>query len=389
MKAFAKNGAKNDESIGGGFGLLNGGAPRALAPLWIFYPLVFISLALPNLIYSGADWFDTLHIMKWAWTMVPVALVSLIGGSMLALFGAERTGFRLDLFGAVWLGLLAFVSLQPFWCDIFAWSTYFKEWFFLASLLAAYIFCYNLFGSQAALRRVLWLANLNAAVNVVFAELLIRDMNDICPLIMNVPGNYIGNTGQQEMFGLWMAMAAMNGIYLHMVYSSPLCGCARRRLPMWANLFLLAFNSWGLWNSTTRAGMVALFTGTAALALTARNCREDGRALASSAEALLGGFAQMPLERTNTTISCVVTNARLTKAQATKVAQMAADAYAHAITPTHTTNDGDTVFVMATGEVDAPVDVVGALATRALGRAIVDGARQAVSAYGYPAARDL
>ena len=116
---------------------------------------------------------------------------------------------------------------------------------------------------------------------------------------------------------------------------------------------------------------------------------EDGRALASSAEALLGGFAQMPLERTNTTISCVVTNARLTKAQATKVAQMAADAYAHAITPTHTTNDGDTVFVMATGEVDAPVDVVGALATRALGRAIVDGARQAVSAYGYPAARDL
>ena len=280
MKAFAKNGSTNDESTGGGFGLLNGGAPRALAPLWIFYPLVFISLALPNLIYSGADWFDTLHIMKWAWTMVPVALVSLIGGSMLALFGAERMGFRLDLFGAVWLGLLAFVSLQPFWCDIFAWSTYFKEWFFLASLLAAYIFCYNLFGSQAALRRVLWLANLNAAVNVVFAELLIRDMNDICPLIMNVPGNYIGNTGQQEMFGLWMAMAAMNGIYLHMVYSSPLCGCARRRLPMWANLFLLAFNSWGLWNSTTRAGMLALFTGTAALALTARRCREDGRALA-------------------------------------------------------------------------------------------------------------
>ena len=280
MKAFAKNGAKNDESTGGGFGFLNGGAPRALAPLWIFYPLVFISLALPNLIYSGADWFDTLHIMKWAWTMVPVALVSLIGGSMLALFGAERTGFRLDLFGAVWLGLLAFVSLQPFWCDIFAWSTYFKEWFFLASLLAAYIFCYNLFGSQAALRRVLWLANLNAAVNVVFAELLIRDMNGICPLIMNVPGNYIGNTGQQEMFGLWMAMAAMNGIYLHMVYSSPLCGCARRMLPMWANLFLLAFNSWGLWNSTTRAGMLALFTGTAALALTARSCREDGRALA-------------------------------------------------------------------------------------------------------------
>ena len=116
---------------------------------------------------------------------------------------------------------------------------------------------------------------------------------------------------------------------------------------------------------------------------------EDGRALASSTDALLGGYAQMPLERTNTTISCVVTNARLTKAQATKVAQMAADAYAHAISPTHTTNDGDTVFVMATGAVEAPVDVIGALAVRALGRAIADGARQAEGAHGYPAARDL
>lgn len=115
----------------------------------------------------------------------------------------------------------------------------------------------------------------------------------------------------------------------------------------------------------------------------------DSIGLASSSEALIGGFATMPLERTNTTISCVVTNARLTKAQATKVAQMAADAYAHAISPTHTTNDGDTVFVMATGAVEAPVDVVGALAVKALGRAIVDGARSAEGAYGYPAARDL
>ncbi len=114
----------------------------------------------------------------------------------------------------------------------------------------------------------------------------------------------------------------------------------------------------------------------------------DG-SLDSSVAALLGGYAQMPLARANTTISCVVTNARLTKAQATKVAQMAADAYAHAITPTHTTNDGDTVFVMATGAVEAPVDVVGALAVRALDRAIADGARSASGAYGYPAARDL
>ena len=102
---------------------------------------------------------------------------------------------------------------------------------------------------------------------------------------------------------------------------------------------------------------------------------EDG-SVGGTAEPLLSMAASMPLDapaqRANTTISCVVTNARLTKAQATKVAQMAADAYAHAISPTHTTNDGDAVFVMATGEVEAPVDVVGVLATRALERAIVD-----------------
>ena len=116
---------------------------------------------------------------------------------------------------------------------------------------------------------------------------------------------------------------------------------------------------------------------------------EAGEHLTSSVDALLSLAATMPLERTNTTISCVVTNARLTKAEATKVAQMAADAYAHAIRPTHTTNDGDTIFVMATGEVPMPVDVVGVLATRALEQAIVDSARSATGAYGLKAACDL
>ena len=83
-------------------------------------------------------------------------------------------------------------------------------------------------------------------------------------------------------------------------------------------------------------------------------------------------------ERTNTTVSCIVTNAKLTKAQVTKVAQIAADAYAHAIHPTHTTNDGDAIFVLATGEVEGvPVDVCGVAATRALEMAICDAARSA------------
>lgn len=260
-------GADRKKTIGHEYGGLLKAYDKASVLKMLFYPLIFVSLALPNIIYSGTSWFDTLHIMKWAWSMIPVAVISLIGGVMLAVYGSERTGLRLDFFGAVWLAIFAFISLQPLWADIFSYSTYMKEWYFFAVLIAAYIFSYNLFDSERALRAVLWLANMNAAVNIVFAELLIRDMNGICPLIMNVPGNYIGNTGQQEMFGLWMAMAALNGVFLHTVYSGSQCGGRGAAKIKYANLLLLAFNAWGLWNSTTRAGVLALVTGAAVLSL--------------------------------------------------------------------------------------------------------------------------
>ena len=100
------------------------------------------------------------------------------------------------------------------------------------------------------------------------------------------------------------------------------------------------------------------------------------------------GSMQMPLDRTNTTISCIVTNVELTKAQATKVSQMAADAYAHAIRPTHTTNDGDTIYTLASGKLGAqasaavPLDLLGMLAVRALETAIVNGAKTAKTSHG-------
>ncbi len=119
----------------------------------------------------------------------------------------------------------------------------------------------------------------------------------------------------------------------------------------------------------------------------------DSPEIASMEEAMLaaGTNAQMPLDRTNTTISCIVTNARLTKAQATKVAQMAADAYAHVIRPTHTTNDGDTIYVLASGAIDeaAPLDVIGLVATRALEAALVAGVTEATGLHGIPAACDF
>ena len=116
---------------------------------------------------------------------------------------------------------------------------------------------------------------------------------------------------------------------------------------------------------------------------------EDGSLAANTPARLLAMAKGVEFMRSNTTISCVVTNANLSQAQATKVAHMCADAYAQAIRPTHTTNDGDTVFVMATGAVESVPDIVGALAVRALSRAIVNGCAQAESAYGFKAACDL
>ncbi len=94
----------------------------------------------------------------------------------------------------------------------------------------------------------------------------------------------------------------------------------------------------------------------------------------------------------NTTIGVIATNASLTKTQATRVAQMAHDGYARAISPSHTPNDGDAIFAIATGAEDWRGQLparVGELAAEVMADAIVRAARQATGVPGYPALRDL
>jgi L-aminopeptidase/D-esterase-like protein len=93
----------------------------------------------------------------------------------------------------------------------------------------------------------------------------------------------------------------------------------------------------------------------------------------------------------NTTIGVVATNAVLTKVEATKVAQMAHDGYARAISPVHTPGDGDTIFALATGTLagEGNASLVGALAAEVMADAIVRAATQATGLPGIPAARDV
>ena len=87
----------------------------------------------------------------------------------------------------------------------------------------------------------------------------------------------------------------------------------------------------------------------------------------------------------NTTIGVVATNGIFTKAEANKLASMSHNGYARAMRPAHTIFDGDTIFTMATGKVEADINVVGLLAARTMEMAIVDAIKSAKSAFGFKA----
>jgi L-aminopeptidase/D-esterase-like protein len=91
----------------------------------------------------------------------------------------------------------------------------------------------------------------------------------------------------------------------------------------------------------------------------------------------------------NTTIGAIVTNARLTKAQATKLASMAHDGYARTMRPAHTMVDGDMIFALSVGNQEMDLSTLGLLATRAMEIAVARAITQATSLGGFKAHRDL
>ncbi len=122
----------------------------------------------------------------------------------------------------------------------------------------------------------------------------------------------------------------------------------------------------------------------------------DGRSLLDTRRALLAGESPIPiLAGANTTIGVVATDAKLTKAQASRLAQVAHDGLARAINPVHTVADGDTLFALATGRAASHpgMMVLSTMAAEAVARATV---RAVLAARGlndnglhFPAARDL
>ena len=292
--------------------------PVSLVPHGLLMFLWIISLTLPNIIYSGVMFADTLHIIKWTVTGVPIAVALIFAGYRIMRYGNIRLKLNLDLFGVIWLSILLYCGFMPLWVKIQSPTAYVLEMVCFASIWAFYVISYNSFPDYG-LKTVIILANINAAVNTVFAELQDLAINDFSFLkgtifaglqkyswiILPTPHNYIGNTAQQNMFGLWCAVAVLGAVYLFITYaknisirniflpaiftalaavvlkyaiinSSVILGVAAflviiasfvicREYYVSFILLLVAWNFWGLVNTTSRSASIALILGLAVI----------------------------------------------------------------------------------------------------------------------------
>lgn len=87
----------------------------------------------------------------------------------------------------------------------------------------------------------------------------------------------------------------------------------------------------------------------------------------------------------NTVIGCLVTDARLSKPDAVRACDLAHTGIARAVSPAHTSFDGDALFLLAAQRVDATVDLVAHLGAQAVAAAIRAGVRHATPIPGFPA----
>ena len=115
-----------------------------------------------------------------------------------------------------------------------------------------------------------------------------------------------------------------------------------------------------------------------------------GHGFADSESRILGAYAdEKDFFSGNTVLGCIFTNAKLTKASASRIAGRGQDAVAKTIRPAHSLYDGDTVFTLASGRVETSRDALGVLAEKASAAAMLDAVRSAETYGEYLAFRDL
>ncbi len=104
---------------------------------------------------------------------------------------------------------------------------------------------------------------------------------------------------------------------------------------------------------------------------------EDGTLLMDSRAELYRIARRTDMFTGNTTLGVIVTNGAFSKAEMSKIASMARNAYARCISPVGTLADGDTIYAASVGDVAADVNVAGTLAADVMQEAILDAVRSA------------
>ena len=117
---------------------------------------------------------------------------------------------------------------------------------------------------------------------------------------------------------------------------------------------------------------------------------EDRTALRSTTDHMRGSIKEVENKFvSNTTLAVVITNAAFDKTRLCKIAGMAHDGLARSINPVHTSADGDSIYAVSVGNVEADQDLVGALSAEVVSEAIIRAVENAEGAYGLPCAEDL
>ena len=118
--------------------------------------------------------------------------------------------------------------------------------------------------------------------------------------------------------------------------------------------------------------------------------KADQTGFADSEKMILNSYAtEKDFFSGNTVIGCLITNARLSKAEASRLAGRGQDAIAKTVHPAHSIYDGDTVFALCSGQTETSIDAVGILAEYAASAAIVDAVKSARSYKHYLAFREI
>jgi len=115
----------------------------------------------------------------------------------------------------------------------------------------------------------------------------------------------------------------------------------------------------------------------------------DKMEFADTVKCLKQGFTKKQFGLVNTTLAVVATNARFNKKEVTKIAQMAQAGLIKTISPVHTTFDGDLIFAVSAGDVEADINMVGVLSGFVIAESVKRAVKKADGFGIVPAFKDI